>query len=443
MHHLPDIPQDALEQRLFELTHDALVVCSLDGAIRRANPAAARLLLGDAGGTVTGRLWDVVHADDVAHVRAIFRAVGDDGRVRDEELRVRIARPDGEVRWAEVRAVVDHDAGLCHIVARDITGRDAADAERLSEAFRDAPTGMAIIRPDGGFSRVNAALCTLLGRTEEELLASKALELAESPETAAGWMTDHWGDGAPGSFQLEARMRTGDGRRVVALVSGTLVRDPAGEPLHYLVQWLDVTERIAAQEALAANEAKLAEAQQVARLGSWEWRIDADRVTWSDELYRIHGLRPEATAQSWARHLERVHPDDRARVARTIEAAVDEGGAWSIDHRILRPDGDVRLVHARGEVAVDEGGTRRGRPRHVPGRHRGARHRGRPARDRAALPPRLRRLADRHGAHRPRGPLAAPEPRAGPDGRPHGVRPARRRRSRRSAIPRTSTSTGR
>ena len=357
MHHLPDIPQDALEQRLFELTDDALVVCGLDGAIRRANPAATRLLLGDAGGTVTGRLWDAVHADDVAHVRAIFREVGDDGRVRDEELRVRIARPDGEVRWAEVRAVVDHDAGLCHIVARDITGRDAADAERLSEAFRDAPTGMAIIRPDGGFSRVNAALCTLLGRTEEELLASKALELAESPETAAGWMTDHWGDGAPGSFQLEARMRTGDGRRVVALVSGTLVRDPAGEPLHYLVQWLDVTERIAAQEALAANEAKLAEAQQVARLGSWEWRIDADRVTWSDELYRIHGLRPETTAQSWARHLERVHPDDRARVARTIEAAVDEGGAWSIDHRILRPDGDVRLVHARGEVAVDEGGN--------------------------------------------------------------------------------------
>ena len=134
MHHLPDIPQDALEQRLFELTADALVVCSLDGVIRRANPAAARLLLGDAGGTVTGRLWDVVHADDVAHVRAIFRAVGDDGRVRDEELRVRVARPDGEVRWAEVRAVVDHDAGLCHIVARDIThdheGRESGDEHR-------------------------------------------------------------------------------------------------------------------------------------------------------------------------------------------------------------------------------------------------------------------------------------------------------------------------
>ena len=179
MHHLPDIPQDAFEQRLFELATDALVVCRIDGAIRRANPAAARLLLGSEDVPLTGMLWDVVHADDLDSVRAVFEAVSPDGQVRDEEFRVRIVRPGAEVRWAEVRAVIDHDAGLCHIVARDITGRDEADAERLSEAFRDAPTGMAIVQPDGRFSRVNGALCALLGRSEEELLGMRALELAE------------------------------------------------------------------------------------------------------------------------------------------------------------------------------------------------------------------------------------------------------------------------
>ncbi len=357
MHNLPDIPQDAFEQRLFELATDALVVCRIDGTIRRANPAAARLLLGDEDAPLTGLLWDVVHPDDLAGARAVFEAVSPDGQVRDEEFRVRIVQPGNAVRWAEVRAVVDHDAGLCHIVARDITGRDEDDAERLSEAFRDAPTGMAIVQPDGRFSRVNGALCGLLGRSAEELLSMSALDLAERREDATRWVTANWSDGEPGSFQLEARMRTGDDRVVVALVSGTLVRDPAGNPLHYLVQWLDVTERIAAQEALAANESKLAEAQQVARLGSWEWIVDADRVTWSDELYRIHGLRPEATSQSWARHLERVHPEDRARVGRTIEQGVADGRAWSLDHRILRPDGDVRLIHARGEVASDTAGN--------------------------------------------------------------------------------------
>ena len=341
-------------------------------------------------------------------------------------------RPGGELRWAEVRAVVDHDAGLCHIVARDITEprRGRRRAARATPSATRRPAWRSS-RPDGAFLRVNDALCADArpqrgGAARDE----RAGRSRESPRgRASAGSRDHFADGAPGSFQLEARLRTDDGGAVVALVSGTLVRDPAGQPLHYLCQFQDVTERNAAQEALAANEAKLAEAQQVARLGSWEWLIADDRVTWSDELYRIHGLRPEPVGQSWAHHLERVHPDDRARVARAIEQAVAEARAWSIDHRILRPDGDVRIVHARGEVVLDEDGARRRRPRHLPGRHRGPPRRGRAARRRAALPPRLRRLADRHGADRPRGPLAAPQPRDRADGRAAPRPSCARRRS--------------
>jgi PAS domain S-box-containing protein len=228
--HLPDIPQDAFERRLFELASDALVVCDVDGAIRRANPAAALLLMGDEHAPAGGVLWDIVHPDDVARVRSLFQRVDPHGRIREDEFRVRVVRAGGEVRWAEVRAVVDHDAELCHIVARDVTGREEA-------------------------------------------------------------------------------------------------------------------------------EARLAEAQQVARLGSWEWVPQGDRVTWSDELYRIHGLRPEAGVLTFAGHLERVHPDDRARVARTIEQGVEIGAPWNMDHRIVRPDGEVRLVHARGEVAMGAAGS--------------------------------------------------------------------------------------
>ena len=87
-------------------------------------------------------------------------------------------------------------------------------------------------------------------------------------------------------------MRHRDGRPVVALVSPTLVRDSRAEPEYYVCQVLDMTERYQAQADLAANEAKLAEAQQIARMGCWEWEIAADRVTWSDELYRIYGVTP-------------------------------------------------------------------------------------------------------------------------------------------------------
>ena len=358
MQRLGDIPNDALEQRLFELANDALVVTTLDGAIRRANAAAAALAGRSEEEALGSSLWDMLHPDDRAPVRARFLARLQEDAVALEEFRCRIVRPGGEARWCEARAAVDPLAGLVHLVARDITERDEADAERLSQAFRDAPTGMALVNPDGGFRRVNAALCALLHTNEAELLARTAFDVAEDREAAERWTERSWAAGAPASFELQARLRRGDGRPVVALVSGTLVTDSEGAPLYYLCLFHDVTERIAAEQALAAGEAKLAEAQQLARLGSWEWVIAEDRVTWSDELYRICGLRPEPGAvHTYAEHLERVHPDDRLRIARAIETAVAERRAWSIDHRIVRPDGDVRKVHARGEVVVDASGA--------------------------------------------------------------------------------------
>ena len=117
-----------------------------------------------------------------------------------------------------------------------------------------------------------------------------------------------------------------------------------------------MTERYQAQADLAANEAKLAEAQQIARMGSWEWEIAADRVTWSDELYRIYGVTPDAVTDSYGSYLDKVHPDDRARVGRVIETALTERRPWNLDYRIVRPDGDLRMIHARGEIVLDENG---------------------------------------------------------------------------------------
>ncbi|MCD6727909.1 MAG: PAS domain S-box protein [Solirubrobacteraceae bacterium] len=353
----PDSPQGALEQRLFEIATDALVVAASDGTIRLANPAAGRLMGRGAAELSGGSLWDAVHPDDLEHARGLLAAPTAGESVPDEELRFRVVRPDGESRWVEARAVADPRSGLWHLVARDVTQRSEADSERLAQAFHDSPMGMAFIDPDGTLRRVNPALCRLLVRSERELIGAQALDLASSRDAAERWASRHWADGAPESLELEARLSTGDGRPVVALVSATLVRDQAGEPLYYLSQFQDVTERIAAQEALAANEAKLAEAQQVARLGSWEWLVEDDRVSWSDELYRIYGLRPDpGAARAYADHLERVHEDDRGRVARAVERAVAELSPWSIDYRIVRPDGDVRMVHARGEVAAGDSG---------------------------------------------------------------------------------------
>lgn len=106
-----------------------------------------------------------------------------------------------------------------------------------------------------------------------------------------------------------------------------------------------------------AAEAALEKAQEVAHLGSWEWDVATGTVVWSDELYRIFGVEPQSVPITLESFLERVHPDDRARVRRRIEQAHAEREPFAFDHGIVRPDGKVRILHGSGEVTLDERGA--------------------------------------------------------------------------------------
>jgi PAS domain S-box-containing protein len=109
---------------------------------------------------------------------------------------------------------------------------------------------------------------------------------------------------------------------------------------------------------LRRSERQLAEAQRVASLGSWEWDIHADRITWSDELYRIMGVRPRELDLNWDTVSCQLHPDDVARTALLVEQALATGEPYSVELRIIRPGRQVRWLHLRGEVTSDENGER-------------------------------------------------------------------------------------
>jgi PAS domain S-box-containing protein len=105
-----------------------------------------------------------------------------------------------------------------------------------------------------------------------------------------------------------------------------------------------------------ANES-LAEAQQLAHLGSWEWEIASDRVAWSSELFRIFGVDPRADALTFESFLDRVHLDDRARVRAEVERALAARRPFEVNHRIVLDNGTERAVHSRGRVVVDATGV--------------------------------------------------------------------------------------
>ena len=120
------------------------------------------------------------------------------------------------------------------------------------------------------------------------------------------------------------------------------------------------SERDVAETALARlgeSERALAEAQQLTRIGSFKWDIDGDGAEWSDELYRMLGLRREDCPASSAAWRERIHPDDRELVDRSLGRARDERGAGSFVHRVIRSDGQVRTVESHARVEVDSDGA--------------------------------------------------------------------------------------
>ena len=104
-------------------------------------------------------------------------------------------------------------------------------------------------------------------------------------------------------------------------------------------------------ELRKANE-RLIEAQEVAHLGSWEWDVGANRVWWSDEMYRIYGM-ASGTVIGYETFLECVHPDDRRMAHDIVSRAMGDTRPFTFDHRIVRPDGRIRVIHASGRVICD------------------------------------------------------------------------------------------
>lgn len=150
-------------------------------------------------------------------------------------------------------------------------------------------------------------------------------------------------------LSTEYRFRRRDDRIIWVRDTATVVRDNAGQLLCLQGVMQDITDYKRA-------ERRLADAQALAHVGSWEWDIVADQFAWSDEHYRIFGLEPRAAPVTLATILEYVHPADRPGVERyAVEA---RAGTQPTAHqfRVVRPDGTERVVEARGKLELDETG---------------------------------------------------------------------------------------
>jgi diguanylate cyclase (GGDEF)-like protein/PAS domain S-box-containing protein len=253
---------EARYRLLADNSSDVITRTSRRGIITWVSPSVRRLLGYSPQGLVGAPSAALIHPEDLPRAVRAFRSLIEDNGDVDVVETMRVRKRGGVYVDVEVamRAVRSAAGSTLEIQsrARDVTSRVAAEAARRSAedvfrlALEHAPIGMAVIGLDGSWITVNTALPRITGHSQADLTQIAMLDLvsADDRDGVAAAMSDMIA-GRLQTAQSQVRMITAGGGHVWTEHSTTLIRDAAGLPSYFVLQVLDISDRIAAQEALA------------------------------------------------------------------------------------------------------------------------------------------------------------------------------------------------
>ncbi len=158
------------------------------------------------------------------------------------------------------------------------------------------------------------------------------------------------------NFEHEYRLMMPDGSiKHLHVVARPLSDDL--DDLEFVGAVMDVTATKQVEQTLREREAYLAEAQRLTHTGSGAWQVaGGDALYLSEEWYRIYGFDPKQGLSAWKDRLERMHPEDQAKVQETKDRAISEKSDYEVEHRILLPDGTLKYTHTVGHPVLNASG---------------------------------------------------------------------------------------
>jgi PAS domain S-box-containing protein len=324
-------------------------------------------------------VFDRIHPEDLDRMREVKDRAARNGMDLDVEHRILL--PDGAIKYlhAVAHAGRDSSGNLEYMgVVTDITERKRADEERqalsrkleesnarLEEAERVAHLGYWIWNLETNRVVFSNETCRIYGiKPQEDSIDLAAIRELIHPEDR-GYVFENAERAVRDGVHIETehRLIRPSGEIRIVYSRGDLTRDESGRPYEMFGTCQDITERKRAEEELQVlyrdlqeSKASLDEAQRVAHIGSWVWELEKNHVTFSDEYYRIFGLVPRKGPIDIATVREMIHPDDREYVFRIGEEAILSGESAECEHRILRSNGEIRIVHSLGDLKKDASG---------------------------------------------------------------------------------------
>ncbi len=349
---------DELLDAMVEALPVAVVAVDPDGRIARVNAAAEDLFGYDRDDLIGSSVELLLPFGMLTGREAVLNEYVHDGDWSVTECAAR--RNDGGEIWVEVTINgLQLSVGPGALITVKAAGEHQKISERLAilEAFVETSEDAVFSQDlEGRITSWNRSSERIFGYQKEEILGQASTVLF--PEhlrgearlvfdtVTAGDRVDHY----------ETEIQRRDGMPIPISLSLCPLFQSNGEPTASVLIARDVTEQRLAQATLAEIETRVREGEALAHVGSWLWDVRTGTVQWTDELHRIHGVDPLDFEGTLDAHVDRVHPEDQARIWRGLAAAVASGRPFEDEYRIILPGGEHRWVYARAEPTVGSSG---------------------------------------------------------------------------------------
>ena len=350
-----------------ENSSENVTIVDPDGTLRYASPAFGRMLGYDPQ-EVVGKMnvLDHVHPDDLPHVlEETEKALSAEG-VATNKAEYRFRHKNGSWRWVESMGTYllddPHVKGVV-VQTRDITERKQTEKalreaeERFRRSFDDAAIGMALVAPDGRFLRTNRSLCEILGYREVELLGKTFQDITHPDDLDADLgQVRRMLVGEIRAYQMEKRYFHKEDQVVWVLLSVSMVHDEEGEPLYFVSQIQDITERKEVEERLReAEERYRTLVEQIPAVTYIDKATDGpdEPVYTSPQIGDLLGYTPEEWLEGrlWPK---RIHPEDKERILAADERFEAGGESFREEYRLLAKDGSVVWVREEAVLVNDD-----------------------------------------------------------------------------------------
>ncbi|MBD2158146.1 PAS domain S-box protein [Leptolyngbya sp. NM3-A1] len=225
--------------------------------------------------------------------------------------------------------------------------------KEMNLALENAVMGISYLDTEGRYQKVNQTYAGMVGYQPEEMLGMSWIQTVH-PDELERMVAVYEGMQQSGQVELETRGMRRDGsdfyKQLVMVASYDEHHQFRG---HYCFM-KDISDRKATEAQLRNNEAALAEAQQMGHLGSWELDLATQTITWSDELFRMFGLKPVSSQPTFGEIFKHIHREDRDRLRQDLSHIAVEGGDCHIELRVIKADGTIGYVDTRAKARYND-----------------------------------------------------------------------------------------